>query len=243
MKPPRPHRLYARRAAALPRPEAGIDAALPGDPQGHGYRGGTRQPAESLQRLDLYDHRQKKIQDLSRGMQQKAQLIATLVHEPDLIVVDEPFANLDPLNTRLALEILEDARAPRAKRSSCRPTSCIRWKATCNRIVLINKGRSVLYGEVDKIKRDLRRTPSWSTARAALLACQVSWTCARRTTTGACPWRKGPSRRRSFGRWLAATISGSTVSSSRAFAGRHLHIGGAGSGPRSLVAGIGQEAA
>jgi ABC-2 type transport system ATP-binding protein len=44
-----------------------------------------------LKRLDLHDHRHKKIQELSRGMQQKAQLIATLLHEPDLIVVDEPF--------------------------------------------------------------------------------------------------------------------------------------------------------
>ena len=64
-----------------------------------------------LKRLDLYEHRQKKTQDLSRGMQQKAQLIATLLHSPDLIVVDEPFANLDPVNTRVALEILEEQRA------------------------------------------------------------------------------------------------------------------------------------
>ena len=66
-----------------------------------------------LKRLDLYEHRQKKTQDLSRGMQQKAQLIATLLHNPDLIVVDEPFANLDPVNTRLALEILEEQRPGR----------------------------------------------------------------------------------------------------------------------------------
>ncbi len=74
-----------------------------------------------LKRLDLYDHRQKKTQDLSRGMQQKAQLIATLVHEPDLIVVDEPFANLDPVNTRWPWKSWRSS-APRARPSSCPPT-------------------------------------------------------------------------------------------------------------------------
>ncbi len=54
-------------------------------------------------------------------MQQKAQFIATLVHSPDLIVVDEPFANLDPVNTRLAMEILEE-QARRGQPSSCPPT-------------------------------------------------------------------------------------------------------------------------
>ena len=74
-----------------------------------------------LKRLDLYDHRHKKIQDLSRGMQQKAQLIATLLHEPDLIVVDEPFADLDPVNTRMASRSSR-SNAARARRSSCPPT-------------------------------------------------------------------------------------------------------------------------
>lgn len=106
-----------------------------------------------LKRLDLYEHRQKKVQDLSRGMQQKAQFIATLIHEPDLIVVDEPFANLDPVNTRLALEILEEQRA--AGKTILMSTHLMyQVEAMCNRIVLIDKGRVVLYGEVDKIKRD-----------------------------------------------------------------------------------------
>jgi len=109
--------------------------------------------AEWMKRLDLYDHRQKKIQDLSRGMQQKAQLIATLVHEPDLIVVDEPFANLDPVNTRLALGILEEqCRAGKTILMSTHQMYQV--EAMCNRIVLIDKGRTVLYGEVEKIKRD-----------------------------------------------------------------------------------------
>ena len=95
----------------------------------------------------------KKIQDLSRGMQQKAQLIATLVHEPDLIVVDEPFANLDPINTRMAIDMLtEQAEAGKAVIMSTHLMYQV--EAMCNRIVLIDKGHVVLYGPVDQIKRE-----------------------------------------------------------------------------------------
>jgi len=108
---------------------------------------------EWLQRFDLYEHRQKKIQELSRGMQQKAQIIVTLIHQPDLIVVDEPFAGLDPVNTRLVKEIMEEQR--RAGRTIVMSThQMYQVEALCNRIVLINKGRTVLYGEVEQIKRD-----------------------------------------------------------------------------------------
>jgi ABC-2 type transport system ATP-binding protein len=106
-----------------------------------------------LRRLDLYEHRNKKVQELSKGMQQKAQLIATLVHEPELIVVDEPFAGLDPVNTRLVKEIMEEQR--QAGRTILMSThQMYQVEALCNRIVLISKGRSVLYGQVEQIKRD-----------------------------------------------------------------------------------------
>ena len=112
-----------------------------------------RRLAGWLQRLDLWEHRHKRVQDLSRGMQQKAQLVATLVHEPDLIVVDEPFAGLDPINVRLVISILEEQR--RAGRTIIMSTHQMHQvEALCNRIVLINRGRSVLYGEVARIKRE-----------------------------------------------------------------------------------------
>jgi ABC-2 type transport system ATP-binding protein len=113
----------------------------------------SRRVEQWLRKLDLWDSRQKKIQDLSRGMQQKAQLIATLVHEPDLIVVDEPFANLDPVNTRMAIEMLTDQAA--AGKAIIMSTHLMyQVEAMCDRIVLIDKGRTVLYGAVDQIKRD-----------------------------------------------------------------------------------------
>jgi len=106
-----------------------------------------------LKRFDLFEHRQKKIQDLSRGMQQKAQFIATLVHDPDLIIVDEPFSGLDPVNTRLAKKIiLEECEAGKTIIMSTHQMHQV--EAMCTRIVLIDQGRTVLYGEVDKIKRD-----------------------------------------------------------------------------------------
>jgi ABC-2 type transport system ATP-binding protein len=106
-----------------------------------------------LERLDLYEHRGKKIQELSRGMQQKAQLIATLLHEPDLIVVDEPFSGLDPVNTRLVKEIMEEQR--RAGKTILMSThQMYQVEALCNRIVLIDHGQTVLYGQVEQIRRD-----------------------------------------------------------------------------------------
>jgi ABC-2 type transport system ATP-binding protein len=104
-----------------------------------------------LERLDLAEHRQKKVQELSKGMQQKAQIIATLLHEPELIVIDEPFSGLDPLSTRLVKQILEEQR--QAGRSILMSThQMYQAEALCDRIVLINEGQAVLYGTVEEIK-------------------------------------------------------------------------------------------
>lgn len=106
-----------------------------------------------LDRFNLAEHRQKKVSELSHGMQQKAQLIAALLHNPDLLVVDEPFSGLDPVNTRLVKGILEELRA--AGNSIIMSTHQMHQvEALCNRIVLIDQGRSVLYGLVHEIKRN-----------------------------------------------------------------------------------------
>jgi ABC-2 type transport system ATP-binding protein len=106
-----------------------------------------------LERLDLWDHRSKKVEELSKGMQQKAQLIAALLHKPDLLVVDEPFAGLDPVNTRLIKEIIEEQAS-----SGCTVImsthQMYQAEALCARIALINRGRTVLYGNVRDIKWD-----------------------------------------------------------------------------------------
>ena len=65
---------------------------------------------EFLERFDLADHKRKKIKELSKGMQQKAQLISTLVHRPDVIIIDEPFSGLDPVNTQMIKDLLVEER-------------------------------------------------------------------------------------------------------------------------------------
>lgn len=105
-----------------------------------------------LNRLDLYEHRTKKVQELSKGMQQKAQIIAALLHEPDLLVIDEPFAGLDPVNTRIVMQMVEEQK--QAGRTVIMSThQMYQVEALCSRIALINKGKTVLYGEVEAIRR------------------------------------------------------------------------------------------
>ncbi len=61
-----------------------------------------------LERFDLIQHRTKKIKELSKGMQQKAQIIATILHRPELLIIDEPFSGLDPVNTELVKDLLRE---------------------------------------------------------------------------------------------------------------------------------------
>jgi len=106
-----------------------------------------------LEKFDLADHRQKKVQDLSKGMQQKAQIIATLLHDPDLIIIDEPFTALDPVNTRLVKQVLAEQQAA-GKTIIMSTHQMYQVEALCNRIVLIDRGETVLYGLVHEIKRN-----------------------------------------------------------------------------------------
>jgi len=107
---------------------------------------------EWLVRLELDEHRTKKVQELSKGMQQKAQIITALIHDPDLIVIDEPFSGLDPVNTRLVKQIIEEQSAD-GKAIIMSTHQMYQVEALCSRIVLIDNGATVLYGAVDEIKR------------------------------------------------------------------------------------------
>jgi len=106
-----------------------------------------------LERFELNPHRTKKVKELSKGMQQKAQLIATLIHEPEVIIIDEPFAALDPVNTQVVKDILDEERRKGRAIVMC-THQMHQVEALCSRIALINQGRTMLYGAVDQIKRD-----------------------------------------------------------------------------------------
>lgn len=104
-----------------------------------------------LEQFDLAQHRLKKLKELSKGMQQKAQLIATLVHRPDLIIIDEPFSGLDPVNTQMIKDLLVEER----KRGITIVMSTHQMQQVeelCDRLVLINRGEVLLYGALDEIR-------------------------------------------------------------------------------------------
>jgi ABC-2 type transport system ATP-binding protein len=105
-----------------------------------------------LERFDLAAHRAKKVKELSRGMQQKAQVIATILHQPDLVIVDEPFAGLDPVNTQLVKDVLQEmSQQGAAILMSTHQMHLV--EELCDRIVLIDHGRNVLDGTVEDIQR------------------------------------------------------------------------------------------
>ena len=111
----------------------------------------TRSVRRYLDELDLAEHSAKKVKELSRGMQQKAQLIATLAHDPELLVLDEPFAGLDPVNTRRVKELMEQQRAA-GKAIIMSTHQMNQVEAMCDRILLVNRGQGVLYGSLSEIK-------------------------------------------------------------------------------------------
>ncbi len=105
-----------------------------------------------LKQLDLWQHKDKKISALSRGMHQKAQFIVTVLHDPDLIIVDEPFSGLDPVNTELIRQMILGLR-DQGKAIIMSTHQMHQVEAMCDRIVLIHRGRIVLEGAVDAVRR------------------------------------------------------------------------------------------
>ncbi|MFQ5593627.1 MAG: ABC transporter ATP-binding protein [Anaerolineae bacterium] len=104
-----------------------------------------------LKRVDLWDSRNHKISALSKGMQQKLQFVVTILHDPDLLVLDEPFQGLDPVNTELIQEMI--AALPAQGKTVVLSTHMMNQvERLCDRILLIDHGRSVLYGQIDEIK-------------------------------------------------------------------------------------------
>lgn len=106
-----------------------------------------------LEKFDIVDWWDKKIEELSKGMQQKIQFIATVVHDPKLLILDEPFSGLDPINTNLIKdEIYELNKKGKSIIFSTHRMEQV--EEICEEIVLINKGHKILQGKVSKIKED-----------------------------------------------------------------------------------------
>lgn len=104
-----------------------------------------------LKLFNLIEYKNNKIEDLSRGMQQKVQFIISVIHKPKLLILDEVFSGLDPVNQELFKKIIRDLR----KEGTTILLSSHRMnlvEEVCSRIFMINNGQKVLYGKIDDIK-------------------------------------------------------------------------------------------
>jgi len=104
-----------------------------------------------LEKVGLADYKKKKVETLSKGMQQKIQLVAAFIHSPELLILDEPFYGLDPINAKLVKDILLDLKRE-GKTIILSTHQMDQVERMCDRIVMINRGKRVLYGSLDEIK-------------------------------------------------------------------------------------------
>jgi ABC-2 type transport system ATP-binding protein len=104
-----------------------------------------------LERLGLSDWRLKRVEDLSKGMQQKIQFAGTLIHDPELVILDEPFSGLDPVNLQVMKDVVvEIARSGRTVLFSTHIME--QAERMCDRIVIIARGEKVVDGTVSEVK-------------------------------------------------------------------------------------------
>lgn len=108
-----------------------------------------------LTTFDLQDWRKKRIEQLSKGMAQKVQFIATVIHEPDILIMDEPFSGFDPINTQLIRDQLMQFREE-GKTILLSTHNMNSVESICEDIALIHQGEVVLQGELQTIQNEYR---------------------------------------------------------------------------------------
>ncbi|MFN8528942.1 MAG: ATP-binding cassette domain-containing protein [Anaerolineae bacterium] len=110
-----------------------------------------RRSMQYLEELDLAAFAKKKVSDLSKGMQQKVQFAVTVLHDPELIIIDEPFSGLDPVNTLIIEDLIKRFKAKGgAIVMSTHQMYQVEYLA--DRLVMINRGAQALYGKVDEVR-------------------------------------------------------------------------------------------
>ncbi|MCK4632458.1 MAG: ATP-binding cassette domain-containing protein [candidate division Zixibacteria bacterium] len=104
-----------------------------------------------LQRMNLAEYRLKKVEELSKGMQQKLQFVTTIIHGPDLIILDEIFSGLDPLNIELIKDIILDLK--REGKTILFSTHVMEQaEKLCDHVCMINRGQKVIDGRLNEVK-------------------------------------------------------------------------------------------
>ena len=127
--------------------------AFLGEVKGLGVADARRRAGRWLERLGLQDWALKKVEDLSKGMQQKVQFAGTLLHDPDLVILDEPFSGLDPVNAQMMKDIVvEIAKSGRTVLFSTHIME--QAEKMCDRIVIIARGEKVVDGAVSQVKAE-----------------------------------------------------------------------------------------
>lgn len=111
---------------------------------------------EYLEKFDLLSRKDSKIEDLSKGNQQKIQFIATILHDPDFIILDEPFSGLDPVNTNILKDIILEKK--KEGKVIIFSTHLMDFaERMCDSIALIDKGKLILSGDLNQIKEKYAR--------------------------------------------------------------------------------------
>jgi len=107
---------------------------------------------EWLERLGLADWRMRKVSELSKGMQQKVQFISTMLHDPDLVILDEPFSGLDPVNSQVLRDTVVDYRR-RGKTVLFSTHIMEHAEKLCDRLCIIARGKKLIDGTLTEVKR------------------------------------------------------------------------------------------
>ena len=106
-----------------------------------------------LDKMQLSDKADSKVEELSKGMQQKIQIVSTIIHEPELIIFDEPFSGLDPVNVNLIKNVmLELKEQNKAIMFSTHMMDAA--EKLCDEVIMINRGEKILDGNLEKIRKE-----------------------------------------------------------------------------------------
>jgi ABC-2 type transport system ATP-binding protein len=112
----------------------------------------ARRASELLDEVGLGENKKSKVSELSRGMSQKVQFIATIIHSPDLVIIDEPFSGLDPVNTEMIKNMIYKLKAE-GKTIVMSIHEMHQVEEMSDRLLMIDRGKRVLYGPVDAVRQ------------------------------------------------------------------------------------------
>lgn len=109
-----------------------------------------------LERFGVLDYKERKLKELSKGNQQKIQFITAIIHEPDLLVLDEPFTGLDPINVEMFMSVIREFKE-KGKMIIFSSHRMEHVELFCEKLVILKKGKAVLSGSLLDIKKNYRK--------------------------------------------------------------------------------------